>query len=151
MAHAKPKVRSFDEVRGKLSEMGFVLTPLPDGHLLVRKYECAAILAAGEDGGAQVVVPAGRVIQGELSRLIDRGYQKFLKTADTEVPALPEDLRAVANFQKELRHARGVPSLYNESLGSVSDRYLYDRIWYRDEGRQPRPWEVEAARALQVS
>ena len=78
---------------------------------------------------------------GELARLIDRGYQKFLKTADREVPAGAADLRALYEFNRELRYAAGAPVLYNQSLGSVSDRYIYDRVWHRDEGRQPKAWE----------
>lgn len=148
MARKQKKLPGFEEVRQKLAELGFTLTSLSDGHLLVRKYGCAAVLAPDADGGVSLVVPPGNVVKGELARLVDRGYQKFLKTADAEVPALPETMSALANFQKELRYARGVPSLYNESLGSVSDRYLYDRIWYRDQGRQPKPWEADAARAL---
>ena len=47
----------------------------------------------------------------------------------------------------------GLPSLYNESLGTVSESYQYDRIEDRDKApvdRPKRPWEVagkEAARA----
>lgn len=131
---------SFDAVRQKLAELQFQIQPLDGGRYLVRKYGCATVLEQGDGGTAVVVLRPGKVIRGELSRLIDRGYQKFFKTPDAEVPAVPEDLRALADFQKELRFAQGLPMLYNESLGTVSDRYLYDRIWHRDEGKQPRPW-----------
>ncbi|MGH9476219.1 MAG: hypothetical protein ACRD1C_07790 [Terriglobales bacterium] len=133
----------------KLAAMGFTLSPLRDGMVLARKNGCAAVL--GEDNRAvQIAVAPGLVVRGELARLVDRGYQKFFKTAVAEVPALPETLTAIAHFEAELRLACGIASLYNESLGSVSDRYLYDRIWYRDQGCQPKPWEEDAASALKA-
>ena len=39
----------------------------------------------------------------------------------------------------------GLPSLYNESLGTVSDSYHYDRLKDNDKprvDRPKRPWEV---------
>jgi hypothetical protein len=39
----------------------------------------------------------------------------------------------------------GIPSLYNESLGTVSESYHYDRVKDRDEPeveRPKRPWET---------
>jgi hypothetical protein len=44
-----------------------------------------------------------------------------------------------------LKVALGLPSLYNESLGTVSESYQYDRIQDRDKApvdRPKRPWEV---------
>jgi len=53
-------------------------------------------------------------------------------------------LKAIHAFSEELREAMGAASLYNESLGTVSDRYVYDRVKDRDEPppqRPQRPWE----------
>lgn len=125
--------------------MGFSLTSLRDGASLACKHGCAAILAEDGKHGVAISAAPGLVVNGELARLVDRGYQKFFKTADAEMPALPEQMAALARFENELRYACGIPSLYNEGLGSVSDRYLYDRIEERDQGRQPKAWEVEAA------
>ncbi|HEY7856545.1 MAG TPA: hypothetical protein VIC32_08875 [Terriglobales bacterium] len=147
---AKITPPSFDAVQQKLTEMGFTATRLSDGHVLVRKDGCAAVLAP-EGRGVAIAAAPGRIVGGQLARLVDRGYQKFFKSADNEVPALPEDMTALAGFESQLRYACGAPSLYNESLGSVSDRYLYDRVWYRDQGRQPKPWEQDAAHALHQS
>jgi hypothetical protein len=47
----------------------------------------------------------------------------------------------------------GLPSLYNESLGTVSESYHYDRIEDRDKAvvdRPKRPWEV-AGKATAVA
>ncbi|HUX65921.1 MAG TPA: hypothetical protein VMV31_00375 [Terriglobales bacterium] len=144
----KPSPPKFDEVLRSLAASGFSVSPLREGNQLARKYGCAAILAPAPGGGAEIATAPGLVVAGELARLLDRGYQKFFKTADAEVPALPEQMSALARFENELRFACGIPSLYNEALGSVSDRYLYDRIWFRDQGRQPKPWEEDAAAAL---
>jgi hypothetical protein len=81
-------------------------------------------------------------VGGEVSRLIDRGYQKFLKTSKVERPATADDLKTLHAFSEEIREAIGATTLYNEALGSVSDRYVYDRVRGREDGqRKPRPWE----------
>jgi hypothetical protein len=44
-----------------------------------------------------------------------------------------------------LKEALSLPSLYNESLGTVSEVYQYDRVENRDQAvvdRPKRPWEV---------
>jgi hypothetical protein len=67
-----------------------------------------------------------------------------LKTTKTEVPATADHLKALHEFSEELREAVGDVSLYNESLGTVSDRYVYDRVKDRDlpEAQRPkRAWE----------
>jgi hypothetical protein len=78
---------------------------------------------------------------------VDKGYQKFLKTTKTEIPATADHLTAIHNFSEELKEATGSISLYNEGLGTVSDRYMYDRVEDRDEPkpvRPVRPWEAKA-------
>jgi hypothetical protein len=50
----------------------------------------------------------------------------------------------VHHFSEELRERIGSESLYNESLGTVSDIYHYDRVKGRDlpESKRPIPvWE----------
>jgi hypothetical protein len=47
-----------------------------------------------------------------------------------------------------LKEALGATSLYNESLGTVSEEYNYDRVKDREEptaDRPKRPWETKAA------
>jgi hypothetical protein len=51
----------------------------------------------------------------------------------------------VHRFAEELRQVVGEPSLYNESLGTTSDSYLYDRVKGRDLPVAQRPvpaWEL---------
>jgi hypothetical protein len=105
----------------------------------VRKYGCAAEIAAAPDGTAAapdgttlVLVRPGWLLGGQIARLVDRGYQKFLKTPNLEIPATADHLRAIHEFSEELNEAAGATSLYNESLGTTSDRYLYDRVQGRE-------------------
>jgi len=86
------------------------------------------------------------LIGGEISRLVDKGYQKFLKTTKTEVPASADHLKAIHQFSEELSEAIGGVSLYNESLGTVSDSYVYDRVQGNDTPASQRPkraWEAK--------
>ena len=83
---------------------------------------------------------------GEVARLLDRGYQKFIKTSQFELPATASQLHAIHTFSEELTQLTGGISLYNESLGTTSDLYEYDRLRGReDEVPAPkRPWELES-------
>jgi hypothetical protein len=59
-------------------------------------------------------------------------------------------LKALQSFAEELKVALGLPSLYNESLGTVSEAYQYDRVEDRDKAevdRPKRPWEVAGKQA----
>jgi hypothetical protein len=100
----------------------------------VSKNGCAAEIAPGtqQGGTVQVLAKGGWVLGGEISRLLDRGYQKFLKTSKLEIPATADHLRAIHAFNEELKEAAGAMVLYNEALGTTSDRYLYDRVQGRD-------------------
>jgi len=98
----------------------------------VRKYGVAAEIAAAPDGTTLVLARPGWLLGGQIARLVDRGYQKFLKTPKMEIPASADHLRAIHEFSEELKEAAGATSLYNESLGTTSDRYVYDRVKGRE-------------------
>ena len=69
-------------------------------------------------------------------------FQKFfLAPGGQKKPALASELRDIHEFEEDLREALGLVSLYNESLGTVSTEYLYDRVQGRDHGVPKRPWE----------
>ena len=130
--------------------------------VLVPSKACGAHLISAaiqktEDGGAKIFAYPGYMIGSEISKLVNRGYQQFFKTTKTEVPATADHLKALQQFSEELKEALGTPSLYNESLGTVSDSYQYDRVKDRDEpevDRPKRPWEtvkVKAATAAKKS
>ena len=99
----------------------------------VRKYGCGAVLARKPDGGVTYAVLPGCLVGGEIAKLVDRGYQKFLQTSRFEVAATADRLHALHAFEEELWEAVGAIDYYNLALGTVSDLYLYDRL----KGREP--------------
>ncbi|MCI0354899.1 MAG: hypothetical protein L0099_07665 [Acidobacteria bacterium] len=140
---------TYEEAVAWLSEHGFDVleAPATNNRVFVKKLNCSAAIEKAEGDGVRLFAKPGYLIGGEISKLVDRGYQKFLKTSKTEVPATADHLKAVHQFSEELKEAIGATSLYNESLGTVSDRYLYDRVADRDQPeaeRPKRPWQVDA-------
>jgi hypothetical protein len=131
---------TFDQIVSKLGNERFDLSPAMgeaksvSGARRVSKYGCAAEIAPGELKASPVRVFArpGWVLGGEISRILDRGYQKFLKTDKLQVPATAEHLRSLHRFEQEFKEAIGQLVLYNQSMGTTSDVYLYDRVVGRE-------------------
>jgi hypothetical protein len=126
---------TFDQILSELRTHQFDVRELPGvaNEVLVEKNGVGAVLKKSPDGKtALLTANPGFLLGGEISRLLDRGNQKFLKTSKLEIPATASHLRAVHLFSEELRERARVDSLYNESLGTVSDVYLYDRVKGRD-------------------
>ncbi|WP_370561281.1 hypothetical protein [Edaphobacter albus] len=134
----KSQKRSFNDVLPLLGSQRFDVAPAQDGAkrapnaIQVRKYGCAAEIAAAPDGTPEILSRPGILLNGEIARLLDRGYQKFFKTSKLEVPATADHLRSLHEFSEELKEAIGSPNLYNESLGTTSDVYMYDRVKGRE-------------------
>ena len=148
----KVEERTYEDAVAWLREHGFDLIEAPgtQNRVFLKKYSCSAAIQKNEDGGVKIFAFPGYLISGEISKLINRGYQQFLKTAKTEVPATADHLKALHSFSEELKEALGLPSLYNESLGTVSESYHYDRVEDRDKpqtDRPKRPWKAAAAGA----
>lgn len=145
----KTKQPTFDETLATLRGYKFDVATAgavakPAGAVRVSKYGCAAVLVAAKDSPAAIAVKPGVLIGEEIGHVLDKGYQKFIKTASVERPATAEYLRNLHRFSEELRQAIGAVSLYNESMGSVSDEYVYDRVKGRTlpESERPVPaWE----------
>jgi hypothetical protein len=133
MAKKTPK-RSFNDVLSVLGGQRFDVAPAQDGAkrlpnaFQVRKYGCAAEIAPAEDDTPEILSRPGVLLNGEIARLLDRGYQKFFKTSKLEIPATADHLRSLHEFSEELKEAMGATSLYNEALGTTSDLYQYDRV-----------------------
>src|SRR5438309_9394905 len=146
------EARNYEDAVQYLRDHGFDVldAPATNNRVFLKKTNVsAAIEKDAKSGEVKVFARPGYLIGGEISKLVDRGYQKFLKTTKTEVPATADHLQALHQFSEELHVATGVPVLYNESLGSVSDAYVYDRVQGRDvpeEQRKPRPWEKQKAK-----
>jgi hypothetical protein len=145
----KTEKRTYEDAVNWLRDHGFDILEAPgtQNRVFIKKYSSSAAIEKAEDGGVRLFARPGILIGSEISRLIDKGYQKFLKTTKSEVPATADHLKALHQFSEELREASGETSLYNQSLGSVSDSYVYDRVKDRDlpEGQRPqRAWEKPA-------
>lgn len=103
------------------------------GVVRVEKFGCGAEFRQDTDGSYQLTILPTIMVKGQFSRLWDAGYQKFLLT-DTglKLPALAMHLQNLRKFNEELRTALGVPTFYNEALGSVSQLSVYDRVLGRE-------------------
>jgi hypothetical protein len=138
-----PTKPSFDQALAILRLHSFDVTPFAGvaNGMLASKHGVAAVLvpeSQGKDAPAAFAIHPGVLVRGEVARLLDRGYQKFIKTSKYELPATASQLQAIHTFSEELKLLIGDVSLYNESLGTTSDLYEYDRLQGR-EVEQPAP------------
>src|SRR5438477_8115750 len=147
----KVEERTFEDAVEWLRDHGFDLIEAPgtQGRVFLRKYNVSAAIQKDGDEAVKIFAYPGYLIGGEISKLINRGYQQVLKTSKTEVAATADHLKSLQQFSEEMKEALALPSLYNESLGTVSEAYQYDRIVDRDKPtteRPKRPWQrVKAA------
>ena len=115
-----------------LAALGFTVGSTR-GVVRVEKYGCGAEFRQETDGSYQLTILPTIMVKGQFSRLWDAGYQKFLLTDEgIKLPALASHLQNLRKFNEELRTALGVPTFYNEALGSVSQVSVYDRVKGRD-------------------
>jgi hypothetical protein len=137
----RPKNLTFADRMDNLRKSGFTVTSAPNGATRVVRGYCAVDL---KENGPSVDVSdrAGIVMGNEIGVLVDGGYQKFFQTpSGRRKPALAEELKALHEFEEDVKEALGQVNLYNEALGTVSTLYLYDRVADRDQGVPKRAWE----------
>jgi len=135
----RPKIPTFAERLEGLKQAGFTVKALPGGATRVERNSCGVDLSQG--GG--LLRPAGILMEDEIGALVDAGFQKFFQTPSAKrKPALAEELKALHDFEEDLREGLGAESYYNQALGTVSTFYLYDRLKDRDRGAPKRVWEV---------
>src|SRR6202161_3625823 len=149
------EARTYEEALTWLREHGFDVLEAPgtSGRVFLRKYNVSAAIQKTAEDGVKIFAYPGYLIGSEISKLVNGGYQQFLKNSKTEIPATAEHLKALQSFSEELKEGLGLPSLYNESLGTVSESYHSDRIKDRDKAvvdPAQRPWEV-AGKAAPVA
>jgi len=147
------EARTYEEALAWLRDHGFDVTDAPGttNRVFLRKYNVSAAIEKMSDDGVKIFAYPGYLIGSEISKLVNKGYQQFLKTSKNEVPATAEQLKALQQFSEELKQALNLPSLYNESLGTVSEAYHYDRVEGRDKAavdRPKRPWESAGKQAV---
>ncbi len=120
-------VSSDKEQLDRLRQRNFEVKAIEGNRYEVRKGNSVAVLALSGKLLDLAALPGYRV-GGEVMHLLDQGYQKFLAGAARKVPARAEQLRELHDFQEALLDALGVDSLYNTSLGTISEKYHYDRV-----------------------
>jgi hypothetical protein len=145
-APLKVVTRTFENALHWLTDHGFEVTqPTAGGNIYrVTKDQCVAEIEVAKDGNSRISAFPTCLVAGEPAVLLDRGYQKFLKTSKLEIAATADHLERLHRFSEELKEALGYTSLYNEGLGTVSGSYQYDRVVGRDlsEADRPvRPWQ----------
>jgi hypothetical protein len=146
----KIKPRSYDEALSQLKSLQFDVREVAGvaGRVQVSKHGCAAIIGRDPKAGVVMYHKPGILLGDEIAILLDRGFQKFFKTSKLEMAATADRLKAEHSFAEELDEVIGEVSLYNESLGSVSDEYMYDRVKGRDKDAPPKglaPWDQTAS------
>jgi hypothetical protein len=95
----------------------------------VQKYGCGAEFRRTSDDHYQMTILPTILLNGQFTRLWDAGYQKFLLTDDgRKIPANADELVRMRRFNEELRTALGIPTYYNEALGSIAQVSVYDRV-----------------------
>jgi hypothetical protein len=142
----KIKTRTYEDAVSwfRNHEFDVLEAPGTSNRVFLKKYHVSAAIERTDDGGVKIFAYPGYLINGEISKLVDHGYQKVLKTTKSEYPATADHLKSLHQFAEELKGGTGAISLYNEALGTVSESYMYDRVRDRDlpESERPeRPWQ----------
>ena len=136
-----PAIPSPAERFDALRRAGFALDSGPGGATRVSRGACAIDLVE-EGGSLHAASRAGKSIGSEIGALVDGGFQKFFRApSGKRVPATAEDLAELHDFEEDLKECLAEESYYNESLGTVSTYYQYDRVKDRDCGVPRRAWE----------
>ena len=95
----------------------------------IEKHGCGAELRRTPSGRYQMTIIPSIMVGGQFTRLWDAGYQKFLLMNDgRKLPIRVTQLAELRRFNEELRTALGVPTYYNEALGSTCHYTVYDRV-----------------------
>src|ERR1700761_2178168 len=77
------KVKSYEDPVAWFRDHGFDVMEAPgsNGRVFLKKYQVSAAIERVDEGGAKIFAYPGYLISGEISKLVDQGYQKILKTS----------------------------------------------------------------------
>src|ERR1700738_5549895 len=105
------EARSYEEALAWLRDHGFDVTEAPgmSGRVFLRKYNVSAAIEKTPGDGVKIFAYPGYLIGSEISKLVNRGYQQFLKTSKNEVPATAGHLKAMHAFAEKLKVGLGLP------------------------------------------
>lgn len=123
-------VKDSTDIRKEFELAGFeVVTTGNDlASIEVRKNNCSRLLTRNSKGAWRPQGPPHFKVRGLECELEDRGYQKFWYLDGKRFPIKQSDLKALHQFDEELRAILGLVTLYHESLGTTSARSVYDRL-----------------------
>ncbi len=123
------------DIRKQFEQAGFeVLTDSNDSSSFeIKKNNCSRTLAREANGEWRPSGPPHFIVRGLRCELEDRGYQKFWYLGGKRFPIRQGDLKALHQFDEEVRAILGLKSLYHESLGTTCARSVYDRVYGRSD------------------
>src|SRR5262249_48609370 len=112
----RTRIPAFAERLDLLSRAGFATNKLADGRVKVIKGNIGAVV--GDEGKGQISIEkAGLLVGEEVGTLYSGGYQMFFETpSGKRMPAMAEQLRALHQFEDDVKDALGLTNLYNTSL-----------------------------------
>ena len=143
----KIEQRTYEDAVAWLREHGFDLIEAPgtQARVFLKKYNVSAAIQKTDDGGVKIFAYPGYLVGGEISKLINRGYQQFLKTTKTEVPATADHLKALHDFAEEMKkRSRCRVCITNRSARSASHiiTIALKIVTRRKLRAQSVPWEM---------
>ncbi len=126
---------SFAERLSALREAGFRVQEKGPAEAVVRRGRCVAVVEQRAGPGPRIA-KSGYVFGDEAGYLTSKGFQTVWTTpSGKQFPATAEQLETYHDFLEDLREYLGLPSLYNESLGTTHAVHRYDRV----AGRESEP------------
>jgi hypothetical protein len=125
----------------RLKAAGFTAVDHGGDCVFIAKHGCAAMFEKKPYGEPRFAVRPGLLMGDGIAHLLDRGFQKFWQFGERTIPATAVQLKALHNFEEDLRAVFGFTALYNQSLGTVSSRYVYDRVEGREGPRVHRSFD----------
>jgi hypothetical protein len=125
----------------RLKASGFTAVDHGGDCVCIAKHGCAAMFEKRPSGEPRFAVRPGLLMGDGIALLLDRGFQKFWQSAGQTLPATAAQLTALHSFEADLRAVMGLTALYNQSLGTVSSRYVYDRVEGREGPRVHRSFD----------
>jgi hypothetical protein len=143
---SKVEQRTYEEALSWLRDHGFDLLEAPgtQARVFLRKYNVSAAIQKNGDDGVKIFAYPGYLIGSEISKLVNKGYQQFLKTAKTEVPATADHLESPATVhrgnERRLGLAHSVQRIARHGQRIVPLRPHREPRQARCD-RPKRPWE----------
>ncbi|HXZ28375.1 MAG TPA: hypothetical protein VEG08_10300, partial [Terriglobales bacterium] len=97
MATTTQTNRSYEDAVVWLRDHGFDILEAPGtkSRVFLKKFNVSAAIEKGGDGEVRLFARPGYLVAGEIAKLVDRGYYKFLRTSKAELPATADHLQAI--------------------------------------------------------